>query len=119
MSHALAWSLQRAERAIVVGTDCPGLSSELLSAAIAALVEAEVVIGPALDGGYYLIGVRRSAAAAFRHIDWGTASVLRQTLRQLRRSGLSRQLLDPLRDVDSANDLSLLPPEDRRRLALL
>lgn len=91
-------------RVIVIGSDCPGVDSCLVSQALAALNHHELVVGPALDGGYYLIGLRAPAPQLFRGIDWSTEAVLRQTLARARELGLSAALLPTLRDVDTASD---------------
>lgn len=93
-----------ARRAILIGSDCPGVDSSLVSRALAALDEHELVIGPAHDGGYYLIGLRASAPQLFRGIAWSTEVVLEQTLTRARQLGLRAALLPMLRDVDTASD---------------
>ncbi len=101
-----------ARRAILIGSDCPGVDSALVSRALAALDEHDVVIGPAHDGGYYLIGLRAPARGLFRGITWSTEAVLNQTLTCARQLGLSAALLPMLRDVDTASDaraVGLLP----------
>lgn len=94
-----------AERVLVVGTDCPELTPALLDQAAAALESADVVIGPALDGGYYLIGVRTAHAELFEAIDWGTGVVREQTLAAAKRLGLTVKLLPLLSDIDEPQDL--------------
>ncbi|MEM9300826.1 MAG: TIGR04282 family arsenosugar biosynthesis glycosyltransferase [Pseudomonadota bacterium] len=118
MREALGWGLGRSDRSLVIGTDCPLLRPSHLAAASKALATRDVVIGPAEDGGYYLLGLRRPAPALFRGVAWGTAEVLAQTLRRAGRAGLTVTLLDPLPDVDRAADLRALPASDRRALAL-
>jgi len=100
------------EHVIIQGVDSPDISFDLLEDAFSKLQSYDVVIGPALDGGYYLIGVRSDidhdkVATLFEDIDWGTATVLGQTLNQVERNGLSAHLLSPLGDVDLAEDLPL------------
>jgi hypothetical protein len=94
-----------ADRAIVVGTDCPELDVRLLDQALGALDEAEVVLGPTHDGGYYLVGLSRRAPAIFRGIPWSTDQVLPQTLDRAREGGLTRTLLPQLPDLDTPEDL--------------
>lgn len=96
------------ERVVVVGSDCPALSEAHVRQAIAALGEADVVLGPAFDGGYYLIGVTRAACAVvdvLLDVEFSTDHVLRDTLDRTRASGLSARLLEELRDVDTPADL--------------
>jgi rSAM/selenodomain-associated transferase 1 len=102
-----------ARRVIVIGSDCPGIDACVVSRAFAALDEHDVVIGPAHDGGYYLIGLRAPAPGLFRGIAWSTGGVLELTLTRARRLGLRIALLARLRDVDTASDaraVGLLPP---------
>lgn len=101
-----------AQRAIVVGIDCPPLEPSYVREALAALVEKDVVLGKATDGGYYLVGVRRSVsvaerAALFRGIDWGSDRVFAQTLERVRSQQLTIAQLAPLSDVDRPEDLWL------------
>jgi len=90
---------------VVIGTDCPELSSETLARAFEALQRSDAVVGPAGDGGYYLVGLRRPASGLFEGIAWGTADVLQMTLRAAERLGLSLSLLEQLEDVDLPDDL--------------
>jgi len=91
--------------AVIVGTDCPWLAPRHFEEAIARLGEVDVVIGPALDGGYYLLGLRRIVPEIFRGIPWGTARVLDSTREVIERLDLRLSLLDPLGDVDLPEDL--------------
>lgn len=94
-----------AEAVVVIGADCPQLSRAHLAAAFTALDRHEVVLGPAVDGGYYLIGMRRFWPELFRGIAWSTGAVLAQTLAAARAHAGECHLLEPLRDVDEAGDL--------------
>jgi hypothetical protein len=92
--------------AIVVGADVPTLPvSRLIEACHALRRGADLVLGPARDGGYYLVGVKRDCPALFRGISWGTADVLRATLRRARRMRLRTRLLRLWDDVDRPEDL--------------
>ena len=102
--------------AILIGTDCPALTAATLARAADALAAgSDLVVGPAADGGYYLLGTRRLVPALFDGIDWGTSRVLAQTLAAADRLALSRVLLPTLGDVDVPADLpacrAALPPE--------
>jgi len=101
-----------AERVVVIGSDCPGLRTELLREGFASLARTDLVLGPAGDGGYYLIGLRRSCGelaipALFSGIAWGSDQVLGETLRIAAAVGLSVVLLDILDDVDRPEDLPI------------
>ena len=94
-----------AERVIVIGTDCPQLEESHLTTAFEQLANHDVVIGPAPDGGYYLIGMRKHWPQPFENITWGTETVLQQTLAQAKAIGASLNRLLPLSDVDYVEDL--------------
>lgn len=117
MEHALGSTLQQQAMAIVIGADCVSLDTGYLAQAVRALQQgADVVLGPAEDGGYVLLGVRQQVPAGiFDAIDWGSGQVLQQTRAHLRRlsveTGLVWEELAPRWDVDR--------PEDLPRLALL
>ena len=93
------------ERVIIVGTDIPGMTEDFVRKALAALTESDAVLGPARDGGYYLIGLRRPIGQLFEGIPWGTDQVLEKTLNVARDLQLRVSLLDPLEDVDRPEDL--------------
>ena len=117
MARALHQALQEGEeRVVLVGTDCPGRDDRLLSRAFKALADHDLVLGPAQDGGYYLVGLSKPAPAVFQGINWGTAEVLAQTLAAARQAGLSPHLLDTLPDIDRPGDLPLLKQAPRPAL---
>lgn len=95
-----------AGRVAIIGTDCPGLRAAHLTAAFAELAAHDVVLGPATDGGYYLLGLRAPQPALFQDKAWSTATVLADTLAQAQRLNLRVALLPELRDVDDAEDLA-------------
>jgi uncharacterized protein len=94
---------------VIIGSDLPRMSTDLLRHAFALLDQHPVVLGPADDGGYYLLGLRQMQDV-FHGIPWSTDRVLDCTSQRLRRAGISPALLEPLRDVDHAADL----PDDLR-----
>lgn len=96
---------EKAEAVVVIGTDCPGLRAGHLAWAFAVLERTHLVLGPAVDGGYYLIGVRRHYVDLFREMEWSTSAVLDQTIAKAAALGIGYEKLDPLRDVDLAEDL--------------
>jgi uncharacterized protein len=116
MLRALNRTLADEANAVLIGADCPALTPALLNAAAAALAAHDVVLVPAEDGGYTLIGARRTEPAMFDGIAWGTGSVLAQQRRQLAARGLSHHELETLWDVDRPDDLArvkvLHPPLD-------
>ncbi len=92
---------------LLIGADCPWLDSPTLESAADALEHADVVLGPAHDGGYYLIGLNSNQPSLFDAIDWSTESVFLQTLERASKAGLSVFLLDPKHDVDSREEWEL------------
>jgi rSAM/selenodomain-associated transferase 1 len=109
MARAFRTTLAQAWGALLIGSDIPAISADYLRDAQLQLREADAVLGPAEDGGYVLIGLRRHAPALFRAMPWGEPSVLAQTRRRLSALGLRRRELAPLRDVDRPEDLGRLP----------
>lgn len=91
--------------AVVIGTDCPGLRSTHLNQAFELLASHDVVVGPAADGGYYLLGMKRLHRDFFLNKTWSTASVLSATLTDAARLHLRVAHLPTLHDVDTAADL--------------
>ena len=95
------------DRAVIIGTDCPDLNATLLDQAFRELQQHDLVLGPASDGGYYLIGMRRLIPQLFVNIEWSTASVLERTLAIAEELHLSFGLLPVLSDVDYPADLEI------------
>lgn len=96
-----------AKSVIALGTDCPWVTARLLDDAFEALVNHDAVLGPALDGGYYLLGLSR-LLPVFEGIPWSTEQTAAATLARLAQSGARTQQLPPLRDIDSPDDLAAL-----------
>jgi uncharacterized protein len=96
---------------LVIGTDCPARTAGHLRAAAAALDAADVVLIPAEDGGYVLIGARAPQPALFRNIVWGTLTVLAETRERIAALNLKSVELSPLWDVDTESDLARLENE--------
>jgi len=92
---------------ILVGADCPSLSARHFREALAALEAHDAVLGPARDGGWWLLGLRAPAPELFHGIAWSTPAVLDQTLAAARSAGLIVALLEELADVDRPEDLAL------------
>ena len=105
MSRALRDGLTRHESVILVGTDLPLINKSYIDLAVSALRHHEVVIGPAEDGGYGLVGVKAETPDMFSDINWGTEKVLSQTCDRLNKGGLSYSLLPLIWDVDRPEDL--------------
>lgn len=108
-----------AERVIVIGADCPSLDAATLNEAFDALCSHDLVIGPAADGGYYLIGLRRPCARLFEDVDWGTEHVRATTLQRAAEANLSVRQLATKRDVDLPGDLPEWERHRRPRISVI
>lgn len=104
MARALASGLNRADKAMIVGSDCPSVDADYVHLAVAILDEADVVLGPSDDGGYVLIGARKLAPEMLADVAWGTDRALEQTCARLTEAGLSFAVLPEKWDVDEPAD---------------
>ena len=101
------------ERCAMVGSDCPVMAVADIDAAFKTLRSRDVAIGPAADGGFYLIGLKRYRSAAFSCSEYGHDQVLEQTVASLERAGLSIGFTDIRRDIDQLDDLLALASAPR------
>jgi len=115
MERVAAVALTRASRVVLVGSDTPTLSAERVEQALRWLRRGHVVLGPSLDGGYYLLGLRAPLPGIFRRMPWGSERVLARTLARLRTEGVSYHLLPCGYDIDTPADVAVL----RRHLAVM
>ena len=119
MHQALAAAFSDgARRAVLIGSDIPDITIDLLAAAFDHLHSTDVVLGPASDGGYYLIGVRHAAWAIaskglFKAVPWGTAHVLAVSCQRIKAFGIEAVLLPTLSDIDRPEDLVIWKPSRR------
>ncbi|MGW8265106.1 MAG: TIGR04283 family arsenosugar biosynthesis glycosyltransferase [Longimicrobiales bacterium] len=109
LKAAFREGFRRGEKVVVVGTDAPEVDSEAVRNAFRQLAEADLVLGPAVDGGYYLLGLKSAAPELFHDIPWSTPEVLGATLDRAGSLGLRIATLPPLSDVDTAEDLRAWP----------
>ncbi|NEX21202.1 glycosyltransferase [Thiorhodococcus mannitoliphagus] len=109
LAAAAASGLTRADAVILIGTDCPQLSPRYLSRAIDQLDQHDAVLGPAMDGGYVLLGLKRPASHLFAEIPWGGDRVAELTRQRLGDLGWSWAELTALPDIDRPEDLRHLP----------
>jgi uncharacterized protein len=93
---------------IIVGTDCPALTTTVLAQGFVGLQDHDLTIGPAIDGGYYLIGLQQLVPELFQGVTWSTATVFKVTLQIADRLHLSLFLLPCLHDIDVPEDLAHL-----------
>lgn len=98
------------KRVVLIGSDIPGLPLEFIEGAFQSLKEKDAVIGPSLDGGYYLIGFKdkKFSPQAFKGIRWGTERVFEETMKILKHEGLTVHTLRTWRDIDTVEDLKSL-----------
>lgn len=109
MHRALARSLRHHRAVVLIGSDCPELeASDLRRAAKLLRGACDVVLAPAEDGGYALIGARRLRHALFAGVPWGTERVYGETCQRIERAGLRWRALRTVRDVDRPEDLERL-----------
>lgn len=94
---------------LMIGSDCPGLTAALLREAATVLPNRDAVIGPAQDGGYWLLGLREPCPGLFSDMAWSTPEVFPETLRRLEAAGISPHLLPELTDIDTGDDLDAWP----------
>ncbi len=103
-------------KVVIIGADCPQIKPATVEQAFADLDESPVVIGPSVDGGYYLLGMREMCFDIFREIQWSTPTVLAATIAQLQRQGINFAMLEPLEDVDELNSLLALEKKMTREI---
>lgn len=109
LHRAFLGNFQAGSGAVVaIGSDCPELNTEHLEQAFCQLQTHDVVLGPAADGGYYLIGLNRPQPQLFETIPWGTGDVFERTVAIATTLNLSIATLEQLRDVDRPEDLEVL-----------
>lgn len=104
MDHAFQLAFQRFTKAVLIGSDCASLTPEIIFEAFSALDRFPYVLGPALDGGYYLLGMRAPAPFLFKNMTWSTANVLTETIQRIGERGQSHFLLPALSDIDTVED---------------
>ena len=109
MQAATSYALSEASHVIIIGTDCPALSTRHIHQARKALDQVDVYLQPAQDGGYVLIALNRNMPCVFRNKPWSTPELLATTLAELSEAGISYSIGDYLNDIDEADDLVHLP----------
>jgi len=116
MSNAIAEQISLGyENVCLIGSDIYDLSEEVICKAFGALKSKDIVIGPALDGGYYLIGMKKANGDIFNISKWSTDTVLKETIEKIKQQGLSYEKMTQLNDIDTIDDLrktDLIKPTD-------
>lgn len=115
MQNAADKILRKFDRIVILGTDIPDISSDIIQQAFEKLNEYDIVIGPSCDGGYYLIGMNKLHKMIFDDIEWSTERVLEQTITKIEKAGLTYALLPVLRDVDYFDDLKIWAEQNRNK----
>jgi uncharacterized protein len=106
MFNAFSDILKTHEKAVIIGSDCPTLTTEILELAFEKLQTHDFVVGPSTDGGYYLLGFGQNNVNdfVFKNMDWSTDKVLPTTLKRIEENGKTVFLLPELTDVDEEKD---------------
>lgn len=102
------------DRVVVTGSDSPDIPQHFIEEAVTALdaPDVDIVLGPAHDGGYYLVALKSPIEEAFRGIQWSGSTVLEETLQKVKEAKLGYRLLEPWHDMDRPSDLKLLLDSD-------
>jgi rSAM/selenodomain-associated transferase 1 len=104
-----------AKRVVLIGSDCPDITPEVIDEAFQSLASTNVVLGPTVDGGYYLVGMSAKFHDIFSDITYSTESVLQETLSLATRNGITCHCLDQLNDIDEIADLKLYIEQLRQK----
>ena len=109
MANAFMYAFKNNYReAIIIGTDCPELDEQIIADAFEQLKKYDVIIGPAADGGYYLLGIKKLYRQLFEDIEWSTKTVFSATINQCNKNQLTHFVLPVLHDVDEEKDLQYM-----------
>ena len=107
MSQAIAVSFEEGyQQVMIIGSDCPSLSPQIITQGFTSLTDHDMVLGPAKDGGYYLIGLTRPCPELFKNRPWGSKLLLADTIAAAQQLALKFYLLEELADVDRPEDLN-------------
>jgi len=104
MTAAFEQGFKKGSPVVIVGSDCPGLSTEIINQAFSLLKANDFVIGPALDGGYYLMGMNSFNPEVFQNIEWSTETVKQKTIEKISALEKTYKELEPLSDIDFEED---------------
>ncbi len=104
MAHAFEKGFQQHQKVVIIGSDCAALSPYIINMAFEKLDEKDFVLGPATDGGYYLLGMNTFEPSVFENIDWSTEKVATQTIHKMLSLKKSIFLLPELTDIDKEQD---------------
>lgn len=116
MARAANRAINNGYSAILIGTDCPSLTANMLNEIIADLAKNDCVIIPAYDGGYVLLALNTFNIAIFKEIKWSTNEVCQKTIDIIQSLGLKLLIKPPMRDIDNKEDLQFIPDEWKQEL---
>ncbi|MGM8884574.1 TIGR04282 family arsenosugar biosynthesis glycosyltransferase [Psychrobacter sp. 1U2] len=102
-------ALDNFEKVLLIGSDCPDLTTERIQGAAKQLIEQDSVIVPAFDGGYVLLGFKKAEASLFSNMTWSVSDVAAVTEQRIKDLNWSLAMLEPLPDIDEPEDLQYLP----------
>jgi rSAM/selenodomain-associated transferase 2/rSAM/selenodomain-associated transferase 1 len=120
MARAFEENFQKKiQKAVLVGTDCPQMTAFHVKAVFRALKKHDLVLTPTADGGYSLIGLKQMIPELFVSLAWGTGTVFQRTLEKAKKAGLSVKCMNPLRDVDVPEDLSVWEKVSKQFLSIV
>lgn len=106
MSHSFSMAFENGfGKAVIIGSDCPDLTEERIKTAFKSLEHSDLVIGPSIDGGYYLLGMNRYQPELFSGIEWSESTVFESTIGKAKKIGLRISELPALNDIDTIEDL--------------
>lgn len=104
ITEALKSVFEDCDQVVIIGSDCPQLTSEHIETAFDKLQNCNITIGPSHDGGYYLLGMDKFYPQLFQGINWSTETVFQETLQKTESSGLTSYVLEALSDIDYEED---------------
>lgn len=109
MQHSIAHEMKNFDHVVLIGADIPTITKEIVQKAFELLTTNDLVFGPAKDGGYYLVGMRKPCFEVFENDYWSHPDVLGNALSVAKTKGYSVGLVNQLRDLDDASDLEYFP----------
>ncbi len=109
MEAAFRTVLSRNSKAVIIGSDCPEITPEIIASAFNRLDLADIVIGPTYDGGYYLLGMKTLHTELFTEMTWSTETVYTDTINRIKAKGLLYSVCPTLSDMDNEDDLNKFP----------
>lgn len=104
MEQAFLHALEISDKALIIGSDCPYITPEIIEYALSSLAKYDVVVGPTFDGGYYMIGMKKLHTSLFRNMTWSTEEVYDTTIQRINDLGLTHWVAPKLNDIDYAED---------------